>query len=76
MQEEHNYEQFSIELWGQVSTTIISEQVYDLNRDFFQNMTYEFYTMHVKSDGTISVKTYARLMECVIVNFFRFGFES
>lgn len=68
-------EDFSIEVWNNVSPNVLSEQMYEINKEFFKSLTYDYYNLYDKMNGAIGINVFARALESVISNLNRFGYD-
>ncbi len=65
MFEKIDFEEFIQEVWNQVNATIVSDKFWSSNHEFIREVTYDLYTIYVKSE-CFNLGIYARLLEAYL----------
>lgn len=45
------FEQYQMDVWNGLPTSVVSDEYYDKNSELFENIIYEFYRLNEKYDG-------------------------
>ncbi len=45
------FEQYQMDVWNGLPTSVVSDEYYDKNSELFENIIYEFFRLNEKYDG-------------------------
>jgi hypothetical protein len=69
-----NFEQYEMDVWNGLPTSVVSEEYYDKNSELFQSIIYEFYRLYDKYDGRkFTVNEAIKSIEVVFSNILNLG---
>jgi hypothetical protein len=69
-----NFEQYEMDVWNGLPTSVVSEEYYDKNSELFQSIIYEFYRLYDKYDGRkYTVNEAIKSIEVVFSNILNLG---
>lgn len=71
----YNFEEFYNELWGKISSTIISEEFVLQNKEFVDTITFDLYRIY-EMDGNISITLIRRILVSILFNTFTFKIKN
>lgn len=69
-----NFEQYEMDVWNGLPTSVVSDEYYDKNSELFQSIIYEFYRLYDKYDGRkYTVNEAIKSIEVVFSGILKFG---
>ena len=58
-----NYREFRQQTLDYISHFAVSDEFWDKNKKFIQNLLFEYYQYHIRSGGRVSTKDLGKLLE-------------